>query len=91
MDLQANSVSQLTYAEMQEHLRLAKINPGHYAHLLNPLLREQVQRNPLKQYQCQKCSHPKCHTLQPSKRSVPCGRVLALLLYRVLPRPRGAR
>jgi hypothetical protein len=64
MELLASSIPTLTYAELQEHIRLAKVNPGHYAHLIEPLQREHEQRSPVKNYKCQKCAHQKCHTGQ---------------------------
>ena len=61
MELQAGSIPTLTYAELQEHIRLAKVNPGSYAHLIESLQREHEQRSPTRNYKCSKCSHQKFH------------------------------
>ena len=62
MELQASGIPKLTYSELQEHIRLAKVNPGHYADLIEALRMEHEQRNPLKGYRCPKCAHETCHT-----------------------------
>jgi predicted nucleic-acid-binding Zn-ribbon protein len=62
MQLQPDAVSELTFAELEEHLRLAKVNPGHYQHLVEPLHAERAKRDPVARFKCAKCAHEKCHT-----------------------------
>jgi uncharacterized protein len=64
MELQVTGIPKLTFYELQEHLRLAKVNPDSYAHLIEPLRTENNQRNPLNRYRCLKCGHEACHTSQ---------------------------
>ncbi len=64
MQLQPKDVPQLTFAELEEHLRLAKVNPGHYEHLVGPLQAERSLRDPIARFKCAKCTHEKCHTAE---------------------------
>jgi predicted nucleic-acid-binding Zn-ribbon protein len=62
MKLQAEAIPQLTFIELEEHLRLARVNPGHYEKLLAPLLAERALRSPIPRFKCAKCSHESCFT-----------------------------
>jgi len=59
MQLHADHISDLAYAELIEHLRLAEINRGHYLELVEPLKQELVKRSTTANYRCPKCAHQK--------------------------------
>jgi predicted nucleic-acid-binding Zn-ribbon protein len=59
MQLQVADIPSLTYAELSEQLRLARVNPGHYANLIEPLQQELAKRSPTANYRCVKCAHDK--------------------------------
>lgn len=60
MELTASQIEALTHRELAEHLRLAKVNPGHYATVGALLQQEADRRSPIKAYRCAKCGHAKC-------------------------------
>ena len=51
------SIPNLTYDELAEHIRLARVNPGHYHEVWEFLKTELENRSPLKYYKCMKCAH----------------------------------
>ena len=52
-------IAALTYDELKEHIRLAKVNRELYQHVSRALLTEMESRSPLKNYKCFKCTHGK--------------------------------
>lgn len=48
-------VASLSYTELVEHLRLSKVNPGHYQEVTLDLERELAARSPTANYKCTKC------------------------------------
>ena len=50
-------VSSLTFDQLAEHLRLAKVNAGHYQHVRQALESELSARSPTLNYSCMKCQH----------------------------------
>lgn len=61
-------VSSLSYFELVEHLRLSKVNPGHYLEVTLLLERELAERSPTANYKCVKCGHA-AYELQESRTS----------------------
>ena len=59
MELTATQIEALTHRELAEHLRLAKVNPGHYQSVGQLLQQEADRRSPTKTYRCAKCGHGK--------------------------------
>ena len=57
MALQTTDIPGLSYSELAEHIRLAKVNPGHYVDLHESLAVEMHRRSPTVGYRCMKCSH----------------------------------
>ena len=55
--LQPANVQDLTHDELSEHLRLAKVNRAHYAHVVDTLEKEWANRSPTSNYRCMKCGH----------------------------------
>jgi predicted nucleic-acid-binding Zn-ribbon protein len=53
------SISSLTHDQLSEHIRLAKVNPGHYQAVSEELERELSSRSPTATYKCMKCGHEK--------------------------------
>lgn len=58
----------LPYFELVEHLRLSKVNPGHYLEVTSVLERELASRSPTANYKCTKCGHM-AYELQESRTS----------------------
>ncbi len=50
-------VASLSYFELMEHLRLSKVNPGHYLEIATFLEQELAARSPAANYKCAKCGH----------------------------------
>jgi len=59
MELQTTDIPGLSYSELVEHIRLAKVNPGHYVELHQMLNDELLKRSPTSTYRCMKCGHEK--------------------------------
>jgi uncharacterized protein len=53
----AEDVASLPYFDLVEHLRLSKVNPGHYLEVSPALRRELDARSPTVNYKCVKCGH----------------------------------
>ncbi|MES2582560.1 MAG: zinc ribbon domain-containing protein [Pseudomonadota bacterium] len=53
----AEDVASLPYFDLVEHLRLSKVNPGHYLEVTPVLDREIAARSPIANYKCVKCGH----------------------------------
>jgi predicted nucleic-acid-binding Zn-ribbon protein len=53
-------VTSLSYFELVEHLRLSKVNPGHYLEIAPVLQQELAARSPTSNYKCVKCGHTEC-------------------------------
>lgn len=53
-------IAALTHRELREHLRLAKVNPGHYVAVSERLESEAERRSPVREYRCLKCGHDAC-------------------------------
>lgn len=52
-----NEISNLSYDELVEHLRLSRVNAGEYEGLV-PVIRDELfRRDPLRDYKCMKCGH----------------------------------
>lgn len=54
---QPGSVPDLTFDQLSEHLRLAKVNAGNYLHVREALEAEMAKRSPTTNYRCMKCQH----------------------------------
>lgn len=50
-------VTSLSHFELVEHLRLSKVNPGHYLEVASLLEQELAARSPTANYKCAKCGH----------------------------------
>lgn len=61
-------VPSLSYFELVEHLRLSKVNPGHYLEVTLALERELSARSPTANYKCTKCGHT-AYDIQESRTS----------------------
>ena len=61
-------VPSLSHFELVEHLRLSKVNPGHYLDVTLALERELTERSPIANYKCVKCGHT-AHRLEESRTS----------------------
>lgn len=57
MNLVESDIPSLTHDELTEHLRLARVNPGHYQHSVAALEQELAARSPTVKYRCFKCGH----------------------------------
>lgn len=57
MELTASQIESLTHRELAEHIRLARVNPGHYETVGELLRQEADRRSPTKAYRCMKCGH----------------------------------
>ena len=57
MPLTKEDISNLSYAELMEHVRLSPINSDEYVGLLDFLKEEIDKRDPTKNYKCTKCGH----------------------------------
>ena len=53
------SIPSLTHDQLSEHLRLARINAGHYMDVNEALVTELKSRSPTSSYKCMKCDHEK--------------------------------
>jgi len=51
------SISGLTHDQLSEHVRLAKVNPGHYLEVREALQDELESRSPTSVYKCMKCGN----------------------------------
>ncbi len=51
------SIPGLTHDQLSEHLRLARVNPGHYLEVREALESELRARSPTSSYRCMKCGH----------------------------------
>jgi uncharacterized protein len=61
-------VPSLPYFELVEHLRLSRVNPGHYLEVTLLLESELASRSPVTNYKCAKCGHA-AYGLQESRTS----------------------
>ena len=52
-----DEVAALTHDQLAEHLRLSRVNAGHYLHVREGLEAELLSRSPTKNYRCMKCGH----------------------------------
>lgn len=52
-----DNVTALSYFQLLEHLRLSKVNPGHYLEVAPLLEQELAARSPTANYKCVKCGH----------------------------------
>ncbi|WP_041388556.1 zinc ribbon domain-containing protein [Polaromonas sp. JS666] len=53
----AEAIPRLSHSELSEHLRLSKVNPGHYLHVTPLLEKELESRSPTAKYRCMKCGN----------------------------------
>jgi len=54
-------IPSLPYHDLVEHLRLSRVNPGHYLEAAPLLRKELAARSPTANYRCMKCGHTKYH------------------------------
>jgi predicted nucleic-acid-binding Zn-ribbon protein len=52
-------IASLTHDELSEHMRLARVNPGHYRQIHDRLEAEMESRSPTLNFKCMKCGHAK--------------------------------
>jgi len=52
-------IPDLSHDALVEHLRLSKVNVGHYQHVSSALQEELERRSPVRSYKCAKCGHAK--------------------------------
>ena len=64
MQLHPADIPNLNHFELAEHIRLAKVNPGLYVGLEDPLMKELEVRSPTQNFRCMKCGHGKCQVDQ---------------------------
>ncbi|WP_154224629.1 zinc ribbon domain-containing protein [Marinicella rhabdoformis] len=57
--LDESQISQLTYVELLEHLRLSRVRSDEYLGLVKLLQKELALREPTVNYQCPHCGHDK--------------------------------
>ena len=51
------SIPSLSHDALSEHIRLSRVNPGHYEAVSQLRQRELSARSPVQQFKCMKCGH----------------------------------